>query len=96
MTTQMTLTIHTDRNHGWLEISNDDLFILGLARSSFSEFSFQDQDGVYAEEDMDAYTAIKRHQKLFGTEPVIKNIHFDGDHPIRNKSRCPSVPVRGW
>jgi hypothetical protein len=88
MTTQMTFTIHTDWGHGWLEISNDDLFILGLTRSSFSEYSFQDRDGVYAEEDMDAYTAIKSHKKLFGTEPVIKNIHFEGDHPLRNKSRC--------
>ena len=96
MTTQMTLTIHTDRGHGWLEISNEDMRTLGLTRSSFSEFSYQDQYGVYAEEDMDAYAAIKSHKKLFGTEPVIKNIHFEGDHPIRNKSRCSSVPVRGW
>ena len=88
MTTQMTFTIHTDNSHGWIEISNDDLFILGLTRSSFSEFSFQDRDGVYAEEDMDAFAIIKSHKTLFGTEPVIKNIHFGGDHPLRNKSRC--------
>jgi hypothetical protein len=94
MTTQMTLTIHTDRNHGWLELSNEDMRTLGLTRSSFSQYSFQDEYGVYAEEDMDAYAAIGAHRSKFGTDPVLKNLHFEGDHPLRKMSRC--SPRGGW
>jgi hypothetical protein len=88
MTKQMKFTFHRDDNHGWLEISNDDLQALGLRRSDFSVYSYQNSFAVFAEEDCDAALAVEMHRCLFNTEPVFSDKYHAGDAPMRSMSRC--------
>mgnify|MGYP001584529120 FL=1 len=83
----MNFTFHTDAGHGWLFVDNAQLAALGLKRSSFSQYSYCDANGIYAEEDCDAGIVINTvnaqgHQFKFDER------HIDGDHWIRDLGRC--------
>lgn len=83
----MTFIYHTDSGHGWLFANNAQLVELGLTRSSFTQYSYRDFDGVYAEEDCDAAIIIDA-ARARGKECDIVERHMDGDHWIRNLGRC--------
>ena len=83
----MNFTYHTDAGHGWLFVDNAQLAALGLQRSSFSQYSYYDNEGIYAEEDCDAGIVINT-AKAKGHKFELKELVFDGDHWIRNLGRC--------
>lgn len=84
----MRLTFHTDPGHGWLFVSHLQLQTLGLSTKSFTEYSYHDENGVYAEEDLDAGTVLKAHTKLFSEEPHIEYQDHPVDAPCRRYARC--------
>ena len=86
----MILTFHTDPSHGWLFISNHNLFKLGLNASSLSRFSYKDNNGVYAEEDCDAAIVLAAADDHNVDIPrgSIETIHIDKSHWIRDLRRC--------
>lgn len=84
----MQLVFHSDPGHGWLFVSYAQLASLDLNLNSFSRFSFYDEEGVYAEEDLDAGVVLKTYEKLFGGEPSITYIDHLRDAPCRNYRRC--------
>ena len=83
----MNFTFHTDAGHGWLFVDNAQLAALGLKRSSFSQYSYCDANGIYAEEDCDAGIVINA-VKDQGREFKFNERHMDGDHWIRSLERC--------
>jgi len=83
----MQLTLHTDNGHGWLFVSNTALNDLGLARESFSQYSFHDTSGVYAEEDRDAGIVLNA-MECRGYAPNCIECHLEGEHWIRQLPRC--------
>lgn len=84
----MKLTFHTDPGHGWLFVSHLQLQTLGLTTKSFTAYSFTDQYGVYAEEDLDAGTVLRAHSDTFGCEPEIDYVDHPVDAPCRGFARC--------
>ena len=84
----MNFTFHTDAGHGWLFVDNAQLAALGLQRASFSQYSYCDTNGIYAEEDCDAGIVINA-VKDQGREFEFNEQHIDGDHWIRRLERCP-------
>ena len=83
----MELTYHQDPAHGWIFVDNVTLKSLGLNRGSFSRYSYEDDTGVYAEEDSDAGIVIDAMKKQ-GISFTIKETHQDGDHWIRELPGC--------
>ena len=83
----MDFTFHSDAGHGWLFVDNAQLAALGLRRTFFSQYSYCDTNGVYAEEDVDANIVINA-VKGDGKEFNYVERHIDGDHWIRNLGRC--------
>jgi hypothetical protein len=83
----MNLTYHSDNAHGWLFVPNSALHDLGLSADNFSQYSYRDDSGVYAEEDCDAAIVIKAIESA-GQRLVFKELSFEGSHWIRNLSRC--------
>ena len=92
----MDFIYHSDAGHGWLFANNAQLVELGLTRSSFTQYSYCNFDGVYAEEDCDAaiivnaakdqgkeYAFVVLDRTEYGQER-----YADGDHWIRNLQRC--------
>jgi hypothetical protein len=57
MTATLTLTVHDDPGHGWLEIPKKICDELGVVLTSFSYISHDGQT-YYAEEDLDAGTVV--------------------------------------
>lgn len=53
-----TLNVHSDTDHGWLEVAQGDLDTLGIAEQ-ISAYSCQDGDKVYLEEDCDKHLFLK-------------------------------------
>ena len=84
----MRLTFHTDPGHGWLFVSHLQLQTLGLSIKSFTEYSYRDADGVYAEEDFDAGTVLKAHEKMFGEQPHVDYKTHNDSAPFRRYARC--------
>ena len=74
---------HTDPSHGWLEVPKKDLEDLDL---EISDFSYEDDDNVYLEEDLDAPNFINAYKKKHNVNPDIMNHHTDYSSPIRNKN----------
>jgi hypothetical protein len=92
----MNLTFHTDPGHGWLFVSHLQLKTLGLGIGSFTKYSYHDEYGVYAEEDLDAGVVIKTHEKLLGGEPTITFVDHLRDAPFRNCARCTGNSDEVW
>ena len=53
----MKITFHTDPGHGWLEVPRQVLDELGIA-AKITLYSYQHENNVYLEEDLDAGTFI--------------------------------------
>ena len=88
MTAVNHFTFHSDDGHGWVFIDNDTMALLGLARSSFSNYSYYDDDGVYAEEDCDAGVIFKQLDVHGYSDATFTSKHHNGLHWIRNLKRC--------
>ena len=76
-------TFHTDPGHGWLEVSEGDLFRAGLTIQDFSEYSYRKGTRLFLEEDLDAGVFIKAARKAGHTVTFCEEM-VDDDHWIRN------------
>lgn len=83
-----TFTFYTDPGHGWLAVSIDDVYAVGLEPKSFSEYSYQNMGFLFLEEDCDAEIFVREWRDVFG-EPEIKHVHQDPT-PIRRYARIES------
>ena len=83
---EITLTIHADEGHGWLYITNEQMVEYGLSKDDFSKFSYYDDEGVYAEEDVDASKVIDAVTNK-GINIAFEEIAVDGLSPIRELKR---------
>ena len=59
----------SDAAHGWLEVSRNDLAVIGLSEADFSEFSYKLGGMLYLEEDCDATTFIGTYEAIHGHTP---------------------------
>ena len=88
---QKTYVFHTDCGHGWLEVTNRDLEMVGLRPCDFSQYSYQRvRNGgttYYLEEDCDATTFLLAYRAMYSADPK----HTTRDHgnaaPCRNYRR---------
>ena len=77
--------VHYDAGHSWLKVPKDDLVGYRVRGGQITEFSHQDKDYVYLEEDIDAGMFLIRERKRREIETVWID---DGDSsPIRNLPR---------
>lgn len=77
--------VHYDAGHSWLKVPKDDLVGYRVRGGQITEFSYQDNDYVYLEEDIDAQMFLMRERKLREIETVWID---DGVWPpIRNLPR---------
>ena len=82
----LTFTFHYDAGHGWLEVSKDILDTVGLTEADFSRYSYKDNDNLYLEEDLDAYTFVKSWEIKHG-EIKVRERDDGHESPIRNLPR---------
>jgi len=78
----------SDSGHAWLEVSIDEINILGIAEE-ISEYSYINGETVYLEEDCDAGLFIEALKKrLPTTEHVMfTGKYINGDAPCRKFKR---------
>lgn len=81
-----TYEYHTDPGHGWLKVPMKEIEELGL---KISEFSYQDGDFGYLEEDLDAGTFMRAYKEKYGTDPEHTTHHSDNWSHIREMRRFP-------
>lgn len=62
--------VHYDAGHSWLKVPKDDLVGYRVRGGQITEFSYQDNDYVYLEEDIDAPMFLMRERKLREIETV--------------------------
>ena len=80
---------HGDAGHGWFFFSHELLEDIGLSASSFSVYSYRDNTGVYAEEDLDASIALTALKVAKGNDSfTVREQIVNGYSPIRDKERC--------
>jgi hypothetical protein len=79
---------HTDAGHGWLEVSRAIIASIGMKPEDFSGYSYCDGASLFLEEDGDMTRFLTAYQKVFGQDPVIRELHARwGDSVIRTYSR---------
>lgn len=85
----MILQFIADGRHGWLKVRRTDAELFGILPS---KYSYQDEDYLYLEEDIDAY-AFMRAAKSAGieiAEPTTIYLDDDSDrNAIRRLEHCP-------
>lgn len=81
-----TYEYHTDPGHGWLKVPMKEIEELGL---KITEFSYQDGDFGYLEEDLDAGTFMRAYKEKYGTDPEHTTHHSDNWSHIREMRRFP-------
>ena len=82
---RLTLKLHTDSGHGWLEVPKKEVEALGV---KLSRYSYQDKSNFYLEEDCDLRAFLKAYQNKFGGSPTIDFLpQVNGDHIIRRFAR---------
>lgn len=81
-----TYEYHTDPGHGWLKVPMKEIEELGI---KISEFSYQDGDFGYLEEDLDAGTFMRAYKEKYGTDPEHTTHHSDNWSHIREMKRFP-------
>lgn len=81
----LTLKLHTDSGHGWLEVPKQEVESLGV---KLSRYSYQDKSNFYLEEDCDLTAFLQAYKKKFGGYPTIDFMpQVNGNHPIRSFAR---------
>jgi len=78
----MAYTKHEDPGHGWLEVPKRELIELGIA-DQISDYSYQDKDNVYLEEDCDMTIFLKAKGVKKWSDIDIVDAHLNGDHWVR-------------
>lgn len=76
---------YADPGHAWVKVSKVFLReVCGMNwRSVFTNFSYEHNDWVYLEEDVDAGRFVK-HCNAYGIEPIIKVSHTNNRSRIRS------------
>ncbi|UIS25307.1 hypothetical protein [Erythrobacter phage vB_EliS-L02] len=92
--TAKTFTFHTDPGHGWLEVDAADLAGTGLARSSFSAYSYVFRGKLYLEEDCDAPLFINAYKAKHGPDSFRSVEQYADPSPIRNYPS--NNPINRW
>ena len=83
----MTFQFYSDPGHGWLRVDLQSVFSVGLSRSDFSRFSYQQGPWLYLEEDRDASLFVKAYMEKHNRPPPVKEHHTEGRSVIRNYER---------
>lgn len=78
-----TFTFYQDPSHGWLKVPESLVRELGIAEK-ISKCSYERNDSVYLEEDMDAQTFIEAYKVKFGGEPKFVSKHTNKSSKIRS------------
>jgi hypothetical protein len=81
----MDYKFHTDAGHGWLEVSREELELLGIEHE-ISRYSYQAGGIVYLEEDCDANTFINAMDAK-GVKPRIHYLTQEETSFIRSLER---------
>lgn len=81
-----TYEYHTDPGHGWLKVPMKEIEELGI---KITEFSYQDGDFGYLEEDLDAGTFMRAYKEKYGKDPEHTTHHSDNWSHIREMRRFP-------
>lgn len=79
-------TFHTDPGHGWLEVRESDLHLVGITIQDFSEYSYRKGDRLFLEEDLDAGIFIKAARAAGHTVTFVEE-NLNEEHWIRNLHR---------
>lgn len=79
------LTFHADPAHGWLEVSLEDIKLLGIEKM-ISDYSYTQGDRAYLEEDVDAGIYIET-ARASGWTIYINEKYSDRDSFIRSLPR---------
>ena len=83
------IVYHGDAGHGWFFFSYELLEDIGLSEAAFSKYSYRDDAGVYAEEDLDASIALTALKSAKGDDGfTVREQIVNGYSPIRDKERC--------
>lgn len=80
MTNTVEFTLFTDAGHGWARVPHQVVKELGLA-DQISEYSYQDSDYVYLEEDCDLHLLLDEYKNRGQTVRLVE--HYDDYSPIR-------------
>lgn len=83
-TVKRTLVFVADPGHGWLEVPNEDIKALGIARR-ISSYSYMTTRASFLEEDLD-YGVFMEAAKAKGWDIKTKTRHVDRPAPLRNYS----------
>lgn len=81
----MTYNFYKDPGHGWLQVSKQELYELGIA-DKITRYSYEELNTAYLEEDCDFGTFIKAKGWTKRSDADIKIIHQDETF-IRKLSR---------
>jgi hypothetical protein len=74
-------TFHTDSGHGWLQVPRRLLVELGIL-GEITDFSYQDGDSVFLEEDCDAGTFMDAYRRVYGRRPFCEDRYAEPS-PVR-------------
>lgn len=84
MQTIITLNYHTDPSHGWLECNREMINSAGIA-DAISDYSYQNDNDVYLEEDCDMPLLLDALRKR-SIGVVVNNVYQDNS-PVRRYAR---------
>jgi len=85
--------VYNDASHGWLKVTTDDLFLIGLKPQDFSDYSYQDGKDLYLEEDCDLPKFVKQWM-AYNRKPITLKNHYT-NHPSRIRS-YPRIARNAW
>jgi hypothetical protein len=68
-------TFIEDPGHGWLEVTTQDLALLGMKCADFTRYSYRRGNTLYLEEHCDAGRFIEAWRRKNGGTPELKNVY---------------------
>ena len=77
---------HSDPGHGWLEVTLQELFALGIY-DKISRFSYEKEGTIYLEEDCDAHHFCKAYEEENDEEIDFVTIDYNHDAPSKSYAR---------
>lgn len=70
---------YSDSGHGWLRVKRNELKDLNI-ENNITPCSYQNNDYVYLEEDLDATTFINAYKNKYNCEPILKTSYSHQSH----------------